>query len=63
MIRHCDGTDVYLTTKDGEPCSCGLVFDDVARMVIFPHPTIVKPSEQERAELLERAAELRRRLN
>jgi hypothetical protein len=37
MIRHCDGTDPNLQAQDGEPCSCGLRFDDVDRMVIFPH--------------------------
>ena len=37
MIRTCDGTDPNLHALDGSPCSCGLHFDDVERMVVFPH--------------------------
>jgi hypothetical protein len=63
MKRVCDGTDPNLVTRDGAPCSCGLRFDDVDRMVVFPHPTIVPTVERQR--VLERLAEaeLRRRLN
>lgn len=49
MIRRCDGSDPNLTrdVREGErpsgpwpgsvPCDCGLVFDDVERMVTYPH--------------------------
>lgn len=49
MQRHCDGTDPNLTrpVREGEepegpwpdsrPCDCGLVFNDVYRLVIYPH--------------------------
>ncbi len=56
MRRHCDGTDPNLVRNDppwdpsklpGEqtigperPCDCGLVFDDVDRFVIYPHPYV-----------------------
>jgi hypothetical protein len=36
MMRKCDGTDPNLL-RDGQPCDCGLAFDDVTRMVIYPH--------------------------
>lgn len=38
MIRRCDGSDPNLTARDGSGfCACGLTFDDVERMVIWPH--------------------------
>lgn len=38
MIRICNGTDRNLISEDGTtPCACGLVFDDVDRLVIYPH--------------------------
>ena len=38
MIRTCDGTDSTLVAPDGRtPCSCGTTFDDVQRMVVYPH--------------------------
>lgn len=46
MIRHCDGTDPNLVWPgddgnsygpDAKPCDCGLRFDDVDRLVIYPH--------------------------
>lgn len=50
MIRTCDGSDATLsrektftTTPGGQetrvwvPCDCGTTFDDVERMVIYPH--------------------------
>lgn len=37
MLRRCDGTDPYLTAEDGTPCRCGMEFDDVHRIVTFPH--------------------------
>lgn len=44
MIRRCDGTDPNLirVNDQGErkPCDCGLVFDDVDRMVIYPHAPV-----------------------
>lgn len=69
MIRTCDGTDRNLLheqvarvaqsgqeTMSWEPCACGLVFDDVERLVIYPHYFI--PTAEEKAELQRRAAEL-----
>lgn len=50
MIRHCDGTDpnLIMVVEDEEhptmerrvPCKCGLTFDDVKRMTIFPHHNV-----------------------
>lgn len=56
MRRRCDGSDPNLVRNDppwdpsklpgeqtvgpGHPCDCGRVFDDVERMVIFPHPFV-----------------------
>lgn len=37
MIRFCDGTDPNLVDLNGNPCRCKLRFDDVDRMVIYPH--------------------------
>jgi hypothetical protein len=38
LIRKCVGTDLTLTGRDGTGnCNCGLIFDDVERMVIWPH--------------------------
>ena len=37
MIRTCYGTDPNLLAEDGSPCACGLNFDDVERMVTYPH--------------------------
>lgn len=38
MIRRCDGSDPHLISRHGSGhCSCGLTFDDVERMVIWPH--------------------------
>jgi hypothetical protein len=38
VIRRCDGSDRNLIARDGsECCACGLTFDDVERMVIWPH--------------------------
>jgi hypothetical protein len=51
MIRHCDGTDLNLieSTATGVPCTCGLIFDDVEKMVIFPHHRIPTRAEKEAA--------------
>jgi hypothetical protein len=55
MRRHCDGTDPNLKQylrPDGEPaehpvdretvkaCDCGMVFDDVKFMTIWPHRAV-----------------------
>lgn len=38
MIRRCDGSDANLIGRHGSGfCSCGLSFDDVERMVVWPH--------------------------
>jgi hypothetical protein len=49
MIRYCDGNDPNLVrvSEDWdenqcvgvkyEPCACGLTFDDVNHLVIYPH--------------------------
>jgi hypothetical protein len=38
VIRVCNGTDRNLISEDGAtPCDCGLAFDDVDRLVIWPH--------------------------
>lgn len=48
MIRKCDGTDEFLKREQvamvaGQesvswvPCDCGLEFDDVVRLTIYPH--------------------------
>ena len=40
MIRACDGTDPNLIDQAGDPCDCGLIFDDVGRSMVFPHAQI-----------------------
>jgi len=50
VIRHCDGTDPNLLGEDRAPCACGLTFDGVDHVVIWPHQRI--PSREERAALL-----------
>ena len=49
MIRHCDGNDPHLTGGDGEPCHCGITFDDVEYEVIYPHRRIPSRAEKEAA--------------
>lgn len=54
MMRHCDGTDSNLIRKVGdgyEPCACGLTFDDVNHMVIYPHRRLVKDLDELRATI------------
>lgn len=41
MQRTCDGTDPNLLDIVGDPCNCGMTFDDVDRTVIYPHLLIV----------------------
>jgi hypothetical protein len=53
MIRHCDGNDPNLHAQDGQPCSCGAVFDDVDHRVIYPHEEIRHPSAAVLAQLAE----------
>ena len=59
MMRHCDGNDPNLLTWSDRtltgvpmptrvPCSCGLTFDDVERLTIFPHlPIGPKPTPEQ----------------
>lgn len=47
MIRECDGTDPNLVDFDGEPCDCGLIFDDVEMTVIYPHTPILSRAEKD----------------
>lgn len=37
MIRHCNGTDPNLRTKDGTTGNCGAIFDDVNHWTTCPH--------------------------
>ena len=48
MMRTCDGTDPNLVGIDGQPCKCGITFDDVNQMVVFPHFPILSKEEKER---------------
>jgi len=41
MLRTCDGNDPNLVDRDGNPCDCGLIFDDVECMVVYPHAAIL----------------------
>lgn len=69
MIRTCDGTDENLkreevtrTSRAGQEtvewisCDCGLSFDDVERLVVYPHHFI--PSRENRTELIARVDEM-----
>lgn len=47
MIRYCDGTDRYLIGEGGGSCHCGLLFDDVRRLVKYPHEFIPTPEMKE----------------
>jgi hypothetical protein len=47
MIRTCDGSDPNLVDRDGAPCDCGLIFDDVELMVIYPHSQIMGRAEKD----------------
>lgn len=40
MIRVCNGQDEFSQAEDGSPCECGRRYNDVDRMVIFPHQPI-----------------------
>lgn len=55
MTRRCNGEDpnlMQIVDEDGnrvrrptartteKPCDCGLVFDDVRREVVWPHPLV-----------------------
>jgi hypothetical protein len=55
VIRHCDGTDEFLTNQNGEPCACGAEFDDVHHRVVYPHEQIpmVKLTPEEIVRLAE----------
>jgi len=55
MKRVCDGTDNLLIGEDGKsPCECGLEFDDVKRMVVWPHTPVGKPLTEKDIEKLTR---------
>lgn len=69
MRRHCDGTDPNLlqpvvdqraALAEGQPgyrpCACGLRFDDVQRLVIWPHQRLLTAAE--RAALVDQLARL-----
>lgn len=48
VMRHCDGADRNLIGEDGHsPCTCGLRFDDIGRLVIWPHHPIPSPLEKQ----------------
>jgi len=55
MIRTCDGMDPNLTDEQGEPCKCGLVFDDVEYTVVYPHSYI--PTREEKEAIVKRLGE------
>jgi hypothetical protein len=40
VIRVCNGEDEFSQAEDRSPCTCGRRYDDVDRMVIFPHQRI-----------------------
>lgn len=46
-MRHCDGTDPNLVDLYGNPCSCGLTFDDVDHLVLYPHARITTQEEKQ----------------
>lgn len=48
MMRHCDGSDVWLLDALHEPCTCGARFDDVRFSAIYPHARIPDPAERQR---------------
>jgi hypothetical protein len=53
VIRRCDGSDPNLIARDGSGCcACGLTFDDVDRMVIWPHTPIPRKLTQAQLEKL-----------
>ena len=49
MIRTCNGTDPNLLgdSATGDPCTCGLTFNDVLRSVVHPH--VFLPTAADRA--------------
>jgi len=47
MIRTCDGTDPNLVNGNGDPCDCGLIFDDVELAVVYPHTQILGRAEKD----------------
>jgi hypothetical protein len=47
MLRTCDGSDPNLVNSNGGPCDCGLIFDDVELMVIYPHQPIMSRAEKD----------------
>lgn len=53
MIRHCDGTDQFLTDQNGQPCDCGAIFDDADHRVIYPHEEFEKLTPEQLTRLAE----------
>jgi hypothetical protein len=47
VLRTCDGTDPNLVDRDGAPCDCGLIFDDVELIVVYPHQPIMSRTEKD----------------
>lgn len=47
MMRTCDGTDPNLVDRQGLPCDCGLIFDDVEMEVVYPHTQILGRAEKD----------------
>lgn len=47
MLRTCDGNDPNLVRPDGQPCDCGLIFDDVELTVVYPHTQILGRAEKD----------------
>lgn len=64
MMRHCDGNDPNLLSRDQgtdhfSPCKCGQRFNDDDHSVIYPHPKIRLLSDLDRdqiEEIVDRAA-------
>jgi hypothetical protein len=52
LKRTCDGKDDSLVSVEGEPCACGLTFDDAERMVIWPHQLLLTREEKEQLRRL-----------
>jgi hypothetical protein len=48
MLRTCDGTDPNLVDPAGQPCACGMTFEDVDRAVIWPHQRVLSRAEKQR---------------
>jgi hypothetical protein len=47
MLRTCDGNDPNLVNSQGDPCACGLIFDDVLMEVVYPHRVLLSRAEKD----------------